>query len=278
MPSVEVESGVELNYMIDDYTDPWDEPEYVLLHHAAMGNAKRWYAWAAELARHFKVIRFDMRGHGESTVPDREYTWSIEELAGDIRSLLDALDVERVHLIGASAGGAVSLQFAADYPDYLHTLTLVATKPGMKHMDKTAQDYQEWLRVVRERGVKQLFLEQASIRFNPERVDPRLIEWFAEESAKTPIHVIENMIPYLGTVDLLPLLPRITTPTLLIAPDEDPLGPMQVQQTMLDLLPNARLEILKGWSHNISSTAVRECLDLVLPHIRGGAVGGREAQ
>lgn len=259
MPRARIDADTEFHYEIDDFTDPWVDADWVLLHHAAAGNADRWYSWVPDLAKRFKVLRFDARGHGRSSVPPPGYAWSIEGLANDVKRLLDELDIKKVHFVGASAGGIVAQQFAADHPGYLKSLTLIATKPGMKYR---TQDYGQWLRTVHEKGPKALFLEQSAMRFNPEKVDQRLIDWFAEESARTPVPVLATLIPYLGTVDLVPILPRIQAPTLIIAPGDDPIGPIEVHQLLEKHIPNAELSVLEGWNHNISSTAVQECMDL----------------
>ena len=67
--NVRLDDGAELFYKIDDFTDPWTEPETVLLHHGMAKNHKMWFGWVPVLARHYRVIRFDMRGMGQSTVP-----------------------------------------------------------------------------------------------------------------------------------------------------------------------------------------------------------------
>ena len=61
-----LEDGIELFYTVDDFTDPWTNPETVVLHHGMAKNHKLWYAWVPILARHYRVIRFDMRGMGQS--------------------------------------------------------------------------------------------------------------------------------------------------------------------------------------------------------------------
>ena len=61
--------GIRLAYYIDDYTDPWRQADTLLLLHAAVGHAKRFYAWVPALCRHYRVVRLDLRGHGESEVP-----------------------------------------------------------------------------------------------------------------------------------------------------------------------------------------------------------------
>src|SRR5207302_5902737 len=61
--------GLSLAYYIDDFTDPWKTAPTLLLLHAAMGSARRYFAWVPHLARHYRVVRLDLRGHGNSPVP-----------------------------------------------------------------------------------------------------------------------------------------------------------------------------------------------------------------
>ncbi len=61
--------GLRLRYVIDDYTDPWRQASAVVMIHAAMGSSRRFYAWVPHVACDFRVVRLDVRGHGESEVP-----------------------------------------------------------------------------------------------------------------------------------------------------------------------------------------------------------------
>ena len=125
MPYLQL-NGSRFHYHLDDYTEPWQAKSVVMLHHAAAGNLHRWRAWVPALARQHRVLRFDMRGHGD-TQPLPEGTFSLPGLAADIAAVLDGLEIEKVHLVGASAGGMVSLRFARDFPQRLHSLSLVAS-------------------------------------------------------------------------------------------------------------------------------------------------------
>jgi pimeloyl-ACP methyl ester carboxylesterase len=55
--------GFEIAYHVDDFTDPWTTPDTMLLLHAAMGSSRRWFRWVPRLARRFRVVRMDLRGH-----------------------------------------------------------------------------------------------------------------------------------------------------------------------------------------------------------------------
>ena len=67
MPRIQISPGHEMNYAIDDFTDPWLKPEAVLLRHGNFESGDVWFGWAPHLARNFRVVRPDMRGFGGST-------------------------------------------------------------------------------------------------------------------------------------------------------------------------------------------------------------------
>ena len=76
--------GVRLAYVVDDFTDPWTSPETLVLLHAAMGSSRRLYAWVPKLARDFRVVRLDLRGHGRSEVPGESVPLTLPRLARSI--------------------------------------------------------------------------------------------------------------------------------------------------------------------------------------------------
>ena len=58
--------GLKLAYYVDDFSDPWRTPDTLLVLHAAMGSALRWFNWVPRLARRYRIVRLDLRGHGRS--------------------------------------------------------------------------------------------------------------------------------------------------------------------------------------------------------------------
>ena len=104
MPILAIDD-VNIHYEVDDFTPPWKTPETIFLHHAAIGNTERWRFWIPTLARNYRVVRMDARGHGESSKPPRKYDWSIERLARDAHDLIQKLDVAPVHFVGQPLEG-----------------------------------------------------------------------------------------------------------------------------------------------------------------------------
>ena len=100
-------------------------------------NLSMWEPQIASLRKDFRVLRYDTRGHGQSAVSPGPY--SIEQLAGDILELLDALQLDRVHFCGLSMGGQTGMSIAQTAPSRLHKLILcnTAAKIGSPEMWKT---------------------------------------------------------------------------------------------------------------------------------------------
>lgn len=100
-------------------------------------NLSMWEPQIAPLGKQFRVLRYDTRGHGQSAVTPGPY--SIEQLAGDILELLDALQLDRVHFCGLSMGGQTGMSIALKAPSRLHKLILcnTAAKIGSPEMWNT---------------------------------------------------------------------------------------------------------------------------------------------
>src|SRR5437763_6607323 len=99
MQSLTTSDGLALAYDIDDFTDPWRQAPTLLLLHAAMGSARRYFAWVPHLARDWRVVRLDLRGHGNSQVPPPERPLLLDRLVADVAELLDHLEIDSVHVV-----------------------------------------------------------------------------------------------------------------------------------------------------------------------------------
>jgi len=118
------ESYVELNKIKISYEIHGEGYPLILLHGFAM--YKEFWKWnVKELSKEFRVITLDIRGCGETDHPAESY--SMEELADDIRALLDYLNLDKTHLGGHSFGGMIAQYFALNYPNRLNKLILMST-------------------------------------------------------------------------------------------------------------------------------------------------------
>ena len=239
---VRLADGAELFYKVDDFTDPWTEPDTVVLHHGMAKNHKLWFGWVPILARRYRVIRFDMRGMGQSSVPEPGYPWSLDNFADDLLGFLDQLELEKVHLIGETVGGSISMRFATLHQQRLISLT-VCTSPT-SFLDP---HHAESADLIDREGMVAWVESTITRRLDPQIVDPAYIRWYAGQMAATPAHVVSGFQRNAGG-DLRPLLPEVQTPTLVLAAAslrEEVLGDFR---GAADLFPNGRLVIFPGVS------------------------------
>src|SRR5271166_5815738 len=170
--------GIRIAYTIDDFTDPWRPATTLLLLHAAMGSSKRWYAAVPALCRYYRVVRMDLRGHGESQVPPANSPLNMDRLVQDVRELLDHLHCGAVHIVGNSAGGYVAQNLAMQSPELVRSLMLFGSTPGLKNSQA-----REWLPRVAKEGLRNFLAATIEDRF-PSGHDPAHIAWFLDEAAK----------------------------------------------------------------------------------------------
>jgi len=109
MPNLSV-PDCTLHYDIVDLTLPWiDAPETILFHHGLGATSGTWAAWLPILADRYRLVRFDMRGHGRSAHPPPDAALSLEILADDVFAVADAVGAREFHLVGESIGGTIAL-------------------------------------------------------------------------------------------------------------------------------------------------------------------------
>lgn len=255
MPFYEREPGVRIHFTIDDYVDPWRDSEWILMHHGVAQNLRRWRSWVPYVAREFRIVRVDFRGFGESTIPPDDSTPTLETLLEDSRGLLRHLNIERVHFVGASTGGMVGMLYASRYPGEILSLTLVNTIPGMA---KSPANLKEWESFIDEKGVRALFTAQVSDRFAVDRVPQAAIDWFIEDWSKVNAGWLKRMLRAVS-LDISDCLTQIACPTLILWGEKDEVLPRPTQLLMVNSIPNAEFQIVRGHAHNIFEVAGDEC-------------------
>src|SRR5688572_26007536 len=95
---LDIGDDLRLRYRVDDFTDPWSKPQTVVCVHGFGESGEVWRAWVPHLARHYRVVRIDQRGFGESTPMPEEFPWSLDVLVEDLEHVVTALADGPVHL------------------------------------------------------------------------------------------------------------------------------------------------------------------------------------
>ena len=259
MPIAPLAENLEMYYDDDNFTDPWRDPatvETIVLHHGNAKNGRLWYAWPPLLARQYRVIRVDARGFGRSTVPAPDsYDWSLEGFAGDLRNLLDYLEVDKAHLIGETIGGTIALQFAYQYPERLHTVTTCTSPYNFTGVDT----YQNYYRLVQEEGTEGWARATGGRRVSADAA-PEHHEWYIQQMGQTARHVVLETLAYLGTQNLTDRLPSIQTPALAMVGELSEGDIPDRAQGQADLMPNCTLARIPGAGGYVQHSAPAQCV------------------
>ncbi len=257
MPKARIDDTLQTYYEDDDFTDPWATPETVVMHHGNSKSSRMWYAWVPLLSRQFRVVRPDARGFGRSTVPPPGYPWSLENFAKDLKALLDHLGLDKVHLIGETVGGTISLQFAYEYPERLKSLT-VCTSPFKFAGVSMFLEHRD---LVEREGVEAWVRSSMGQRLDPSESSPEHVAWYIEQMSSTTKHVVTETLTYLATQDLSDILPKIKVPTQIIFGEKNPLVRTVRAEGMQALIPGSRMAVIPGASGFVQHSHPERCVE-----------------
>jgi 3-oxoadipate enol-lactonase len=233
--------SVALRYTIDG---PQDAP-VVVLGSSVGSSSEMWEPQVSALSQHFRVLRYDHRGHGGSPVPPAPYT--LDELGGDVLALLDSLGLERVHLGGLSLGGMVGMWVGAHAPERIDKLVLLCTAAKLG----PPEIWDDRIASVRAGGLEAV-------------ADATMGRWFTADFAQRRPEVVAGMRKlftstpeegYIGCaraiqqMDLTGDLGLITAPTLVIAGADDPSTPPAQAELIAAAIRGGRTAIVPDAAH-----------------------------
>jgi 3-oxoadipate enol-lactonase len=223
--------------------------EPVVLLHGFPFNRSLWREQAEALRERFRVITPDLRGHGES--PAEGETATMEEMAGDVAALLDALGVGRAVVGGLSMGGYVTLAFCRLFPERVRALVLADTRPqgdaeeGKRGREQTARRaLGEGMGPVAESMLPKMFAA-ATFDGRPDVV-ARVREMILATKPEGAAAALRGMAL---RRDHTEWLSEISVPTLVVVGSEDAITPPADSETMRAKIPGARLEVIGGAGH-----------------------------
>ena len=133
MESFVASDGMRLAYAIDDFTDPWKRAPTLLLLHAAMGSARRYYAWVPRSPGITGWCGWICAGTAVPQVPPADRLLTLDRLVTDVTEMLDHLGLAAAHVVGNSAGGYLGQQLAMNQPSRVRSLMLFGSTPGLKN-------------------------------------------------------------------------------------------------------------------------------------------------
>jgi 3-oxoadipate enol-lactonase len=214
--------GVKLAYHIDDFTDPWANAPYILLMHGLARSSAFWYQWVPYIARHYKIIRPDMRGFGQSRDGfTLQHKFDLDVFTEDVLAVLDAEGIDRVHFCGEAFGGVLGTQFAATHPDRVRTLDLVGAPValGAEIRKKFAHGGSHWGDTVKEIGIRAWVDSTNKLDRFPAWMEEGFFDWYSSEIAKGDLDTLVAFAKITENYDQSRFLPAIDCPVLGIYPD-----------------------------------------------------------
>jgi len=234
-------NGIEIHYALEG------EGPVVTLSHSLGCNLSMWDEQARALKGRYRVLRYDTRGHGQTSAPAGPYT--LDQMADDLHALLTGLGITETHFVGLSMGGMIGQIFALKYPRMVRSLALCDTTS--RFPKEIWAMWEERIRTVETKGMGPM-------------AEPTLQRWFTAPFRERRRDVMERVAAmirstppqgYIGCchaipkIDVLDRLREIRCPALVIVGEEDPGTPVEMARTIHGALPSAELAILRSASH-----------------------------
>jgi 3-oxoadipate enol-lactonase len=241
-----------LFYEIDDYTDPWTTPEAVLLIHGFTESTPAWRAWVPHLARHYRVIRFDQEGFGQSSAVPHVDIFSTERFVDHAARMIEAFSGGAAHVMGAKSGGLVAIELARLKPGRVKSLTLASVpldppQPGkwLEHME--AHGVASWAR---------------------DTMPPRLgnsmpregFEWWVKLMGATRIETARAYMRWVSQIDVGSTLDQVICPALVLTTESPRRAYSRSDiEVYREKLPHAQIVALPVDGYHVGATVPDEC-------------------
>jgi 3-oxoadipate enol-lactonase len=238
----------------DDLDVAWFEVgrgDPLVLIHGLADDHRAWRRAIPSLMLRHRVVLYDLRGHGETSLGNPDGTLS--QLGADLLAMMDAIGIDRADVAGFSLGGTIAMRAAIDHPQRVNRLVLVATS---SRVGRAAADwYRErasmvdkgdsWLRDTLDRDTADVYAQ------SPNQLEEGL--WIRRQSTADP-RGYGNACAAMAALNGAPLDPelgRIHAPTLIVAADLDQHCPPKAAQIIAAGIAGSRIEEVHGAGHAI---------------------------
>ena len=302
MPQVKA-NGIEIEY---ESFGPADRDAVLLI----MGFSAQLTMWPTELceelvSRGYRVIRFDNRDVGLSAkleakgIPDMEKLfgalmtgaaveapYSLDDMAADAAGLLDALKIERAHIVGASMGGMIAQLVAANHPEKTLSLTSIMSNTGNPDLPQGSPEAMgalmapapapDDIEAIIARGIN-TWKVIGSPGYPTD--DQQLRQWVMRDAKRSyyPQGVTRQFAAIVANGDRRPKLKTIKAPTVVLHGADDPLVPVAGGKDTADNIPGAELRVIPGMGHDFPLGLVPVFADAIEAAARRAAGAARAA-
>ncbi len=283
-------NGIDIEY--DTFGSPSDRPLLLI-----MGLGTQMTRWRPEFCQrlvdngHY-VIRFDNRDIGlshkfdDAGIPDMvqlfaaalegkpvEAPYTLDHMADDAVGLLDALEIERAHICGASMGGMIAQTMAIRSGDRLHSMTSIMSSTGNPELPPSKPEAMAaltspagtTLEEVLERAVSiSRTIGSPAYQDSEENIRERARQDF--ERSFYPAGVTRQMAAIAASGNRKPALANVTTPTLVIHGKDDPLVPVEGGLDTAEAVTGSRLELIEGMGHDLPEEVWDQIVGAISEH------------
>jgi 3-oxoadipate enol-lactonase len=235
---------VKINHRLEG---PAEAPVVTLTHPLGV-TLGLWDDHVAALAERYRVLRYDVRGHGGSESPVGPYT--LEQMAGDLFDLLDSLGIAETHFVGVSMGGLIGMTAALSRPQRIKSLVLCDTTacygPGVHPM------WEDRIRVAEAEGMTAALVDRTMAIWFTEAFrtrQPDTVKRIAAMLRKSDPRGYAAAIRAIGFVDLSERIGAIRCPTLVVVGEQDPGTPPAMARAIHERIAGSALLVIPGAMH-----------------------------
>lgn len=228
-------NGIKIEYRVDGK----EGAPYLTFITGIANDHTLWDPQVEALGRDFRILRYDLRGHGDTQATEGDY--SMELLVRDLHGLLTELNIQKTHVVGLGLGGAIAQTFAIENSHRVHALVPCCCRAKM--VPEFAALWHKLREAVAKDGAEVI-------------VEPTVQRWFSAEFKAANPQVLQNVrnmirgtttLGYLGVtaaflaLDIEARLPQIKAPTLYVSGAQDKLGgPPELMSELARKVPGAQ--------------------------------------
>lgn len=260
------------------FTSAWGATRYtvdgngppLLMIHGVGARLENWDGVAAILARNFKVARFDLRGHGQSSKVPGPY--SLDLFADDAVALLDHLGIARAHVAGHSLGGMIAVTLGRKYPERVDRLAVLSAAAGRTEEER--KKVMERIALIAAGIPGDHFQNSLARWFTDEfrSANPELMEQYAARNRENDPACYAAAYTVLATGEVAPDLAHVKAPTLVATGEGDLGSNPRMSQFIHEGIAGSELRILPRLRHSILIEAPRTVAGLLEPFFQGRPV------
>tara|TARA_B100000965_G_scaffold65319_1_gene51091 strand:+ start:127 stop:900 length:774 start_codon:yes stop_codon:yes gene_type:complete len=248
-----------------DYSIQGSGPALFLTH--GIGAAKNaWRFMTPELSKYFTVITYDLRGHGNSPVTNKNFT--LDDLVLDLEKIREKTKIDKGHFMGHSLGGMIAPAYAKKFPNRVLSVGLLSTVAGRSEGDRNSV-----LKIISEMeisGIERTLQKLTTRWFTDEFIskNPDLVKNRLKQVIDTDPDVFLNVFKIYANTEMISWLKNLSAPCLLMTGENDAGCSPQHNKIMANEINNSKLVILKKYKHSFLIEAPQEVSKNIIEFIK----------